>query len=133
MAQTLNKVHIIIVLQTLILFGFEWNEIRSSLGDENAQFLSLIEDVPLMLGLREDDTNVINFNKPSGRLVQIYAYGQLKEKETINYYKLVLPELGWNNIHNLVFVRDGEILKINLFREDNTLTVVFKLSPNTKK
>ena len=77
MAQTLNKVHIIIVLQTLILFGFEWNEIRSSLGDENAQFLSLIEDVPLMLGLREDDTNVINFNKPSGRLVQIYAYFSL--------------------------------------------------------
>jgi len=74
---------------------------------------------------------VLNFNKPSGRLVQVYAFGPLKEKEIINYYNLVLPEFGWKNIHDLVFVREGEILKINLFRENSTLIVVFMLSPDT--
>tara|TARA_Y100000588_G_C13604568_1_gene648541 strand:+ start:184 stop:588 length:405 start_codon:yes stop_codon:yes gene_type:complete len=132
MSQLLNKVYIIVVCQSLIMFGFEVNAIRASLGGENPQqFLSSIEDVPLMLGLIEDENNVLNFNKPSGRLVQVYAFGPLKEKEIINYYNLVLPEFGWKNIHDLVFVREGEILKINLFRENSTLIVVFMLSPDT--
>ena len=120
-------------MQSLILFGPQLNEIRSVLSNENAQFLSSIEDVPLMSGLTEDKTIMLNYNKPSGRLVQVYTYGQLNEIEAITYYRLVLPEFGWKNINNLVFHREGEMLKIRLFRENNTLIVVFMLSPASTK
>ncbi len=133
MAQLLNKICIIILLQSLVLFGDESNGIRVSLGGENANFLAAIEDVPLMSGLIEDETKTLNFNKPSGRLVQAHTYGQLMENEIVRYYKLVLPEFGWQNIDNLVFSREGELLRINCFRENNTLIVIFMLSPESAK
>ena len=99
--------------------------------DETASFLAAIEEVPLMAGLTEEETPALDFDKPDGRLVETYAYGEVGAQEATDFYRAVMPEFGGQNIDGLVFTREGEMLRIELIPEEHALVVRFVLSPKS--
>jgi len=102
-------------------------------ADDNAAFLIAIEEVPLMAGLTEEQTPALDFDKPDGRLVETYAYGEVTAEDAAAFYRAVMPEFGWQNIDRLVFSREGEMLHIDLIPEERSLVVRFVLSPNSSQ
>ena len=104
-------------------------DLAARAGNEAAAFLAAIEDVPLMAGLAEERTAALDFDKPDGRLVEAYAYGEVRAEDAAAFYTVVMPEFGWRNIGGLVFSREGEMLRIDLIAEDRSLVVRFVLSP----
>ena len=100
-------------------------------ADDPSTFLIAIEEVPLMAGLTEEKTPALDFDKPDGRLVETYAYGEVGAQEATEFYRAVMPEFGWQNIDGLVFTREGEMLRIELIPEEHALVVRFVLSPKS--
>jgi len=107
------------ICYALLVAGF-MSPSPAQAGGETAEFLSAIEDVPLMAGLTEDTAATLDFDKPDGRLV-------------VEFYITVMPEFGWQLANDLVFSRDGEMLRIHLSAEDRLLLVRFVLSPHSSQ
>ena len=101
--------------------------------EESAAFLTAIEEVPLMAGLTEERVAALDFDKPDGRLVETYAYGEVRAEDAAAFYTAVMPEFGWKNIEALVFSREGEMLRIELIAEERSLVVRFVLSPDSSQ
>ena len=101
--------------------------------EEAGAFLAAIEEVPLMAGLTEEKTPALDFDKPDGRLVETYAHGEVAAEEAAEFYRAVMPEFGWQNIDGLVFLREGEMLRIELIPEEHALVVRFVLSPHSSQ
>ncbi len=95
-------------------------------------FLSALEDVPLMAGLEEATEETVNFNTPSGRIVETYAVGTVTKASVFSYYKESLPSLGWQLTPKGTFMREGEYLSITVTSKGGTSTVRFALSPDAK-
>ena len=105
----------------------------ASANQNNIIFLSDIEDVPLIEGLNEDKTLAFDFDKIDGRIVEAHAYGNLRVNEVSDFYSDILPELGWLIVNDLIFVRDGEILRIELSKEGKLLLARFVLTPEVSQ
>ena len=86
-----------------------------------------------MAGLTEDTAATLDFDKPDGRLVEAYAYGEVRRDDVVEFYITVMPEFGWQLANDLVFSRDGEMLRIHLSTEDRLLLVRFVLSPHSSQ
>ncbi|WP_417841190.1 hypothetical protein [Terasakiella sp.] len=110
------------LLAVLLLFN------RQALS-QDLTFLSALEDVPLMEGLQEATQDTVNFDTPSGRIVESYAVGNVTKQSVLSYYKGSLPALGWKQIAMGTFMREGEYLKISVSTQDSNVTVHFALSP----
>ncbi|MBI05955.1 MAG: hypothetical protein CMM54_03130 [Rhodospirillaceae bacterium] len=98
--------------------------------DESGNFLAAIEEVPLMAELTEDLAATLYFDKPSGRLIEAYAYGKVSVENATNFYLTVMPEFGWQIEEGLVFLREGEMLLMEFIPEERSLVVRFILSPS---
>ena len=109
--------------------AFAADDTADNTADETAAFLIAIEEVPLMAGLTEEQTPAIYFDKPDGRLVETYAYGNVTAEDAAAFYRAIMPELGWQSIDGLVFSREGEMLRIDFISEEHSLVVRFVLSP----
>lgn len=96
---------------------------------EDLTFLSALEDVPLMEGLREATQETVHFDTPSGRIVESYAVGSVTKPSVLSYYQETLPSLGWEPVASGSFMREGEYLKISVSMESGGATVHFSLSP----
>jgi len=96
---------------------------------QEVTFLTALEDVPLMAGLNEATQDTVNFDTPSGRIVESYAVGNVTKPSVLSYYKESLPALGWKQIASGTFMREGEYLKISVSVDDNNATVHFALTP----
>ncbi len=103
-------------------------------------FLSVIDDVPLMAGLREVPDAAVVFDKPEGRIVEVQAAGTLEVAEVASFYRQALPQFGWNpdptaketstrRLFRLTFVRDNERLTVEVERADGKTAVSFALAP----
>ena len=101
--------------------------------DGTGKFLAAIEDVPLMTELTEDRTATIDFDKPNGRLIETYAYGNVSKENATDFYLTVMPEFGWQIVEGLVFLREGEMLRIEFTPEERSLVVRFILSPGSSQ
>lgn len=92
------------------------------------EFVTGIDDLPLMAGLTEHADAGVVFDKPSGRIVEAYATGTLAAAEVAAFYAATLPELGWRPIGEMAFAREGEVLRIAI-TGDGAAAVRFSLSP----
>lgn len=97
--------------------------------DEEAVFLSVIEDIPLMPGLVEDETRAIVFDATGGRLAETYAQGRLAAKAVREFYGETLPALGWRSERDSRWVREGEALTLEIKEGPNGIDARFSLSP----
>lgn len=92
-------------------------------------FVTGVEDLPLIAGLTEQADAGVVFDKPSGRIVEAYATGALTRAEVVAFYVQTLPELGWRRLGDMAFARESEVLRIVVSGDDGALTVRFSLSP----
>jgi hypothetical protein len=97
--------------------------------DEEAVFLSVIEDIPLMPGLVEDETRAIVFDAAQGRLAETYAQGRLSAKAVREFYGETLPALGWHEEGESRWIREGEALTLEIRDGPNGIDARFSLSP----
>jgi len=94
-----------------------------------ADFFELLEDVPVMPGLQPVADAGIEFDTPSGRIVEAYAIGATNRKAVLDFYRGTLPQLGWQAGAGDAFLRENESLSIDFFGADGELTVRFTVAP----
>jgi len=99
-------------------------------------FLSVIDDLPLMPGLRENFDGALSFDTANGRIAEIAASGTVEAGAVIDYYARTLPQLGWKLEPLDTYVREDEVLNIIIesINGNSTQVIVhFRLSPAGKK
>ncbi|NVK19798.1 MAG: hypothetical protein HWE30_13955 [Methylocystaceae bacterium] len=99
---------------------------------DDLEFLSVLQDVPLMAGLTESSDGAVRFDTPQGRIVEAYAVGTVTKASVLSYYKDSLPSLGWTRTAHGSYMREGEYLTISVEMEDESAIVRFSLSPDGK-
>ncbi len=96
-----------------------------------ADFFELLEDVPVMPALAPVADAGIEFDTPSGRIVEAYAIGATSRRAVRDFYRRTLPQLGWQAGAGDTFRREDESLSIDFFGTDGELTVRFTVAPAT--
>lgn len=96
-----------------------------------AEFFERLDDVPVMPTLEPVDAAGIEFDAPSGRIVEAYAVGAVDRASVLGFYRETLPQLGWRAGAGNAFLREDETLRIDFFGPDGELTVRFTVSPTT--
>ena len=79
----------------LIVFFLVMHPISS--GAEN-KFLSVIDDVPLLGGLKERVLSASVFDSSRGRITEVQAFGPVTIDSIRQFYSNILPRFGWNLI-----------------------------------
>jgi len=92
-------------------------------------FFELLEDVPVMPGLQPVADAGIEFDTPSGRIVEAYAIGATTRNAVLEFYRGTLPQLGWQAGAGDAFLREDESLRIDFFGANGELTVRFTVAP----
>lgn len=94
-----------------------------------AEFFERLDDVPIMPALQPVDQAGIEFDAPSGRIVETYAIGAVERRAVLDFYRDTLPQLGWRVGAGNAFRREDEMLRLDFFGPDGELTVRFTVSP----
>jgi hypothetical protein len=96
-------------------------------------FVSGFEDLPLMTGLTQVVGNSILFDTPQGRIVQASAVGTVSQSSVMQFYAETLPQLGWAQVEDTEFQREGETLKVEFTDLNQRLEVRFLVEPTANK
>ena len=105
-------------------------------GHANAadQFVSVIEDLPLVDGLVENEDAAVTFEAAGGRIVEAEARGEISALEVTRFYENVLPQLGWVRRGGSVFEREKERLELDISKDVGGGAIIrFSISPNKDK
>lgn len=96
------------------------------------QFVTGVDDLPLMTGLSLVESGHVEFDSPGGRIVTTYAKGSAERAVVAAFYAQTLPQLGWQPIGDSLYLRETETLRIDYDESQQPgLTVRFSLSPFT--
>ena len=119
----------LLFLSFVITFYFPPNIVYSQ-----STFISILNDVPLMSGLKIQKQTALIFDTPSGRIVEVAAVGKIPLLKVREFYADTLPQLGWRDVGKNIFSRDKEILSINLSIIVNRNTQIkFSITPEPIK
>jgi len=88
-----------------------------------------IPDLPLMPALTVDPGAGVVFDTPAGRIVTVFAKGNVAPTSVLDFYDGALPQLGWHPAGKARFRRETERLHIEFIYNSGVLTVRFMLSP----
>lgn len=116
------------LLFTVVLACALFHSAPPALAEDDA-FIYGANDVPLMPGLEEVPSLRIVFDKPEGRIIQLFVRGNVSETEVTAFYRETLPQLGWLPSTENSFVRDEEKLIFLFETTGNILTVQLSISP----
>ena len=87
-------------------------------------------DVPLMPGLYEIPEETIVFDKPDGRIIESQAASDhLGSVQIREFYENSLPQMGWIRVSPESFVRQEEILTMEIREQGAYHIVRFLVSP----
>ncbi len=104
--------------QILIYFITVLFSITFAFETEARGFVAGFEDIPLMEGLKQTESDDIVFGneETSYREAQLVAVRKKSFKDIQDFYLKTLPQLGWNiqshEASSLKFSRENEILEI---------------------
>jgi len=93
-------------------------------------FVPGFEDLPLMQGLKPVTGSGHVFDSPSGRLIESHARGSVERFQVEAFYRKSLKALGWTPAGAGRYRRENEILRVEASKQDDGLTVVFRLAPD---
>ena len=104
---------------------------------QSGGYVADVADLPLMPGLTELKGAGVAFDKPSGRIVEAYARGDVTRAAVLAFYRDTLPQLGWTLAGSDGFRREGEVLALEFLDEtsgasgkaEGPLTLRFILRP----
>ena len=93
-------------------------------------FLKCINDIPINNNIIENKGSCFLFDSDIGRIVSVEAESNQKYIKIEEFYKTILNQFGWilsskANNKDLVFVRDEEILKINIKKINNNNLITY--------
>ncbi len=92
-------------------------------------YLSGTEDVPLMDGLTVDKSDNMDFDTPAGQIVVLEVSSRrLAAEQVFDYYRKILPNLGWTEQKTGVFARDNDTLKLAVIRAGAPLIMRFEIA-----
>ncbi len=131
----------VIFLSAVFLWGGAGNAPLVRAADEEEQYLSGFEDLPLMAGLEELSEGGVMFDAPQGRIVHAYARGDAVEPAAVfDFYTQTLTQMGWRpgaaeeeDASRKQFRREGEILEVRIINRKTPLVVLFTLYPQAEK
>ena len=104
--------------------------VQEGAAQEGKEFIAGIEDLPVMPGLAEIADAGLIFDKPSGRIVEAYAQGEVGEQAVLDFYQETLPQLGWLSQADNRYAREGEELTLQVrASETGGVVVMFRLAP----
>lgn len=112
-------------------------QVGEEVGGEGGDFVGGMEDLPLMAGLTEISGAGMVFDTPAGRVVEVFASGAVSRTRVIAFYAATLPQLGWRQDAETLFLREGERLVLEFPQSAVAgtaaapVTVRFVLSPET--
>ena len=93
------------------------------------KFIDGLEDIPLYKKMEYVEDSLILFDKVDGRYVSVEINGDYEEKEVIDFYKMILPNLGWKEKKSLIFNRNNETLEMICKKEKGKIYVKFNIFP----
>ncbi len=94
------------------------------------RFVSVIEDLPLIEGLVEDENAAVTFEAAGGRIAEAEARGNVKPFDVVQFYDNVLPQLGWTATDDSVYEREDERLRLDISKDVDGGTIIrFSISP----
>ena len=111
-----------IVLKILTFFFISFHAVAE-------QFVYGLDDVPIFKDMKSIEDSHILFDKVDGRYLYSEIIGKYKILEIQEYYKKVLPNLGWKSLRTNSFIRGNEILEIQYLIDNGETKVVFTISP----
>jgi len=118
------------VTASLVLVAVLAGRIVSPALAQDNRFVAGFEDLPLMPGLEQGEDSGTVFDSPSGRVIEAYAEGPVSPADVDAFYAKTLPQLGWRQVSERRYHREGEILEITPHRGDQaSVRVRFYLSP----
>ena len=93
-------------------------------------FLSVIEDLPLMIALQENEHAAVTFETANGRIAEAEARGPVTPDAVRTFYADVLPQRGWSKGGDGLYARERERLRLTIESDgDNGAVVNFSVSP----
>ena len=111
-----------ISIKVLILIFFSFKVVSE-------EFVYGLGDVPIFKDMRSIEDSYVLFDKVDGRYLYSEIKGEYEILEIQEYYKKVLPNLGWKLYEKNSFVRADEILEIKYLNDNRETKVVFTISP----
>ena len=93
-------------------------------------FLECINDIPINNSIIENKDSCFLFESNIGRIVSVEALSTKESFEIEKFYKSILKQFGWflsseANNKDLVFIREEEILKINIKSFNNNILITY--------
>ena len=93
-------------------------------------FLECINDIPINNNIIENKDSCFLFESSTGRIVSVEALSTKESFEIEKFYKSILKQFGWflsseANNKDLVFIREEEILKINIKSFNNNILITY--------
>ena len=93
-------------------------------------FLRGIDDIPTYKNMVHVEDSLVMFDKINGRFVSTEIIGSYNYAEVSEFYKKILPNLGWNLITKNLYRRGEESLELEYKLDGKLLRVLFNISPN---
>lgn len=119
-----------LVLILLLVAPFGFGVYAQGEKETSPRFFEMLNDVPLMPGLEEILDRSMVFDKPEGRIVESVAAGEEGDLKGIrDFYSQTLPQLGWREISQDIYIREDEQLRMTLKQENGAGVVTFQLEP----
>ena len=95
----------------------------------SSKFIYGMEDIPIFKKMEYVEDSFVLFDKIDGRYVSSEIKGNYAQNEVIKFYNQILPNLGWNKIEHLKFIRSEEILEIETVEGKNQISIIFSIYP----
>lgn len=96
-----------------------------------AEFMTYLEDLPLMPGLKERSDDSVVFHSQPARLADVATEGAVTIEQVRRFYLASLPQLGWSIEPDDTFYREQEALTLE-FKSTSPLTVWFRIRPRER-
>ena len=101
-----------------------------SLKALSENFLRGIDDIPAYKNMVHVEESLVMFDKVNGRFVSTEIIGKYNYSEVSEFYKKILPNLGWKLITKNLYRRAEESLELEYKLDGKQLRVLFNISPN---
>ncbi len=117
------------ILSILVVLALIFSPIRLVA----AEFFASIDDLPLAPGLTEAVEDGVAFDSPKGRIVTAVATGNGSLEGVRAFYREALPPLGWSMAQGGAYIRDGEVLNLQLKAMGSAVRLEIRVVPARPK
>ena len=102
----------------------------SSILYSSDKFVYGLEDIPLYKNTNNNEESLVLFDSINGRIVSTKINGSENLNEIKEFYRHILPNLGWNKTKENLFIRGEEVLEI---KDTKYPCIVLERTTNNRK